>query len=55
MNFALKVVLAWRLGSLVGSLILGRLRGAPPGWLPVACAAATARMRAGTEPRRRSR
>ena len=29
MDFALKVVLAWLLGSLVGSLILGRLRGGP--------------------------
>ena len=28
-DFALKVVLAWLLGSLVGSLILGRLRGGP--------------------------
>jgi acyl phosphate:glycerol-3-phosphate acyltransferase len=28
-EFALKVVLAWLLGSLVGSLILGRLRGGP--------------------------
>jgi glycerol-3-phosphate acyltransferase PlsY len=29
MVFALKIVLAWLLGSLVGSLVLGRLRGAP--------------------------
>lgn len=29
MDFALKVGLAWLLGSLVGSLILGRLRGGP--------------------------
>jgi acyl phosphate:glycerol-3-phosphate acyltransferase len=29
MDFASKVVLAWLLGSLVGSLILGRLRGGP--------------------------
>jgi glycerol-3-phosphate acyltransferase PlsY len=29
MDFAAKVVLAWLLGSLVGSLILGRLRGGP--------------------------
>jgi glycerol-3-phosphate acyltransferase PlsY len=29
MDFALKVVLAWLVGSLVGSLILGRLRGGP--------------------------
>jgi acyl phosphate:glycerol-3-phosphate acyltransferase len=29
LDFALKVVLAWLLGSLVGSLILGRLRGGP--------------------------
>jgi acyl phosphate:glycerol-3-phosphate acyltransferase len=29
MDFALKIVLAWLLGSLVGGLILGRLRGGP--------------------------
>ncbi len=29
MDFALKIALAWLLGSLVGSLILGRLRGGP--------------------------
>lgn len=28
-EFALKIVLAWLLGSLVGSLLLGRLRGGP--------------------------
>ena len=28
-DFALKIVLAWLLGSLVGSLVLGRLRGGP--------------------------
>jgi len=29
MEFALKTLLAWLLGSLVGSLVLGRLRGGP--------------------------
>jgi acyl phosphate:glycerol-3-phosphate acyltransferase len=29
MDFALKLLLAWLLGSLVGSLVLGRLRGGP--------------------------
>ncbi len=29
MEFALKIALAWLLGSLVGSLLLGRLRGGP--------------------------